>query len=106
MNKTKEIEEMAKYFCGRRNRICKLCCSFTGGVCVENCKFLQFSKDLHNAGYGNIKQAVKEFAELLDNKAQDLNGDSWDEYNEGFKRGVEETLFLMYDLITDRKSVV
>ena len=97
MNKEKEIEEMAKVL--KKAIVYDKHAALTYGY--TSIYYALTAENLINAGIGNVKQAVKEFAELLDNKAQDLNGDSWDEYNEGFKRGVEETLFLVYDLITE-----
>lgn len=65
--------------------------------------FIVYEKE--NTPKSSIKsieeQAVKAFAVKFDARAQDLKGYGWDEYNEGFKGGVRETLSLMYDLITE-----
>ncbi len=64
MDKEKEIEEMAKAL--HQN------CSFAkyGGelLCGDS------AKALVNAGYGNVKQAVKEFAEKLRGKSRFICG--------------------------------
>lgn len=67
MDKEKEIEEFAKKFCAYRSekRNCKTCCTYLYGYCVENCPYLKISEELINSGYGNVKQAVKGFAEKL-----------------------------------------
>lgn len=51
------------------------------------------------------KKAVKAFADKVDARAQYLEGDGWDEYNEGFKGGVRETLSLMFNFITELYGV-
>lgn len=65
-------------------------------VCNE-----EVAKAIIEAGYGDTKQAVREFAEKLETKAQTLQGDGFDEYNEGFDRGVKETLYLINELLAE-----
>lgn len=98
MNNANEIERMAKILhqCSTE----KLKETDEGFVCVYPSK-QEIAIALADAGIGDKKQAVKEFADELDTRAQDLKGDGWDEYNDGFKRGVRETLSLMYDLISE-----
>lgn len=59
MDKEKEIEEIAKVICPNI-WTCEVC-TIKHGRCTN--KLL--SERIINAGYGNIKQAVKEFAEKL-----------------------------------------
>lgn len=61
MDKQKEIEEMrqvmAEYSCGKK---CTPSCEKRGYCHIE-----RFIENLIDNGYGNVKQAVKEFAEKL-----------------------------------------
>lgn len=57
MDKEKEIEEMAR-------DLDKNCLAFTFGYSIETTT-IKFAEMLINAGYGNVKQAVKEFAEAV-----------------------------------------
>ncbi len=62
MDKEKEIEEMA-----HRSSACEhpdRHCLKRYGDCSE-CSVYSICEDLIDAGYGNVKQAVKEFAEEL-----------------------------------------
>lgn len=58
MDKEKEIEEMAKAMCKG--------CSMIECKPDEHCYVYPPAERAVNAGYGNIKQAVKEFAEKLE----------------------------------------
>ncbi|MDE6965505.1 MAG: hypothetical protein K2O94_00850 [Clostridiales bacterium] len=57
MNKKKEIEEMGKAMCEK----------FRSDHCGNDCECANefIAEKLINAGYGNVKQAVKEFGEKL-----------------------------------------
>lgn len=57
MNSEKEIEKMGKAMCEE----------FRSDHCGNDCECANefIAEKLINAGYGNIKQAVKEFAEKL-----------------------------------------
>lgn len=92
MGKEKEIEEMAHVILGKAR------CT---GSCID-CDLLKARKSngepyaicyprteaikLYNAGYGNIKQAVKEFAEELKKKAKykEIKTQPNDNWNYGF----------------------
>lgn len=63
MDKEKEIERMAKFCCFS----CEMCESITlrciEGKASNKCAIaMQAAKNLRNAGYGNVKQALTEFA--------------------------------------------
>lgn len=60
MDKEKEIEEMAKVM---YRHYCKddKCGECKQPNCLGYCRAVQ----LYNAGYGNVKQTIKEFAERL-----------------------------------------
>lgn len=57
MNKEKEIEEMGKAMCEK----------FRSDHCGNDCECANefIAEKLINAGYGNVKQAVEEFAEKV-----------------------------------------
>ena len=61
MNKEKEIEDLrqviAEYSCNRR---CTEDCDRRGYCCIK-----RFVTNIIDAGYGNVKQAVKEFADWV-----------------------------------------
>ncbi len=78
MDKEKEIEEMAHRsgFCEHPDRHCLE----RYGDCSE-CSTYARCESLINAGYGNVKQAVKEFAERLVIKIDFLIGDAKDKGN-------------------------
>lgn len=68
MEKEKQIEEMAKVLCSLiKDGIRKDCekCYFKHDGYRHTCKFRKRAIKLYKAGYGNIKEAVKEFAEKL-----------------------------------------
>lgn len=65
MNKEKEIERMAKVLCDSPNRDCNTCHTYLHGRLRENCEYISFANKFISMGYGNVKQAVKEFAEKL-----------------------------------------
>ncbi len=67
MNKAKEIEEMAKELHYATNESF-ISCRKIARILVER------------RGYGNVKQAVKEFAEQLKEELWKLDG-SWQEYD-------------------------
>ena len=69
MNKQKEIEKMefiissTIHECEQKD--CIRNCEFARS---KDCKFFRAAKDLANAGYGNTKVVIKEFAEKLKKK--------------------------------------
>lgn len=65
MDKEKEIEEMARVMCDplepcMKDKPCTDCKTYG-----RNCYTIYKAKRLATAGYGNIEQAVREFAEEL-----------------------------------------
>lgn len=82
MDKEKEIEEMRKnagcYFadinktCAEMRKICEETHTSSFEEC-ENCCTYEECELLVDAGYGNVKQAVKEFAEKL-KEQMEING--------------------------------
>lgn len=82
MNKEKEIEQMAKTI-----ELIKLQALNTVGSLNKGYGMF-YAEHLASAGYGNIKQAVKEFAEKLKLKAthyceqdNDIDPEQWDSVN-------------------------
>ncbi len=59
MDKEKEIDKIKKDMCGDYAPYCGCGCR------TQHCEIETFAKNLIEAGYGNVKQAVKEFAEQL-----------------------------------------
>ena len=96
MDKEKDIEGiaevLAKYWCGCYED-CKarndLTCSNDHCEDCAGRSLKPIAMDLQNAGYGNIKQAVKEFAEELKDKVfryEEVDGeDVCDDIDEMFK---------------------
>lgn len=75
MNREKEIKGMAKVLFGH------YCGNDECGKCKEpNCIDYRKAERLFNSGYGNVKQAVKEFAERLKEELWKFDG-SWQEYD-------------------------
>lgn len=84
MNKEKEIEDMAKEL-----------------HCATNESFISCRKIarilVERRGYGNVKQAVKEFAENIIELLDEMGMERSSEYNDGYDDGVA-------DCITNIKS--
>lgn len=72
MDKEKEIQEMTSEILGKSFG-CD--CTNLGYIIAK-----EVAETLFNAGYGNIKQAVKEFAEKLKEELWKFDG-SWQEYD-------------------------
>ena len=72
MDKEKQIEEMAKVLCADSVK-CKHCPN--RGFSKERCNIIRHMRWLQHEGYGNIEQAVREFAEELKKKFDGLNCD-------------------------------
>lgn len=87
MNKEKDIEEMTE----------AVMCAMEYREKTDTPNFELIAQNLINAGYGNVKQSVKEFAgniiELLDEMGMERSS----EYNDGYDDGVA-------DCITNIKS--
>lgn len=93
MNKEKDIEEMAKTLYAPHleeqndgyGELCRGCQKwYEDEPCNEkhNCDYYRnIAKHLQNVGYGNVKQAVKEFAEKLKEIAIDISKDVGIEYS-------------------------
>lgn len=76
MNKEKEIEEMARI--SATLNICEFKCFECPNI---SCEVKARVQRLQNAGYGNVKQAIKEFAEKLKEIAIDISKDVGIEYS-------------------------
>lgn len=63
MDKEKEIEEMSE----------AVMCAMEYREKIGTPNFELIAQNLINAGYGNVKQAVKKFAETLNDKAEILD---------------------------------
>lgn len=78
MNKEKEIEEMAKVLF--ESGVALDATDFAFGVDGDD-HFTRLAIKLVNAGYGNVKQAVKEFVDRLKETAIDISKDVGTEYS-------------------------
>lgn len=67
MDKQKEIEEMAKKICKSSSVGCNFPTCNKCGI-KDTCKARIYATRAIKAGYGNVRQAVKEFAEKLKNE--------------------------------------
>lgn len=68
MNKEEQIEEMAKVLCELiKDEVRKDCerCYFKHDGYKHTCKYRKCAIQIYDAGYGAVKQAVKEFAERV-----------------------------------------
>lgn len=70
MEKEKQIEEMAKLMFAADCNMCvsEACPAFGRGILKEEkftCNNYLLAKALHDAGYGNVNEALKEFAERV-----------------------------------------
>lgn len=65
MEKEKQIEEMARALCGKSYNAEKGFCNKFDTECDFMCDAYMKSKRVYALGYGNVKEAVKEFAELV-----------------------------------------
>lgn len=61
--KQKQIEKMAKVLCHNNVETCTKC--YELGADKKACHFQKITTQLYNAGYGDTKQAVREFAKKL-----------------------------------------
>lgn len=94
MNKEEKIEEMAMTISAKKSNLCEVVCGKCKPLYKEGCYDYNLAKYLVNAGYGNVKQAVKEFAEKLKAELWKLDG-SW-QYIDG-----EELCETVDNLITE-----
>lgn len=62
MDKEKEIEEMAMKISARKSNLCDVICVRCKPIYKKVCSDYQLAKYLIGADYGNIKQAMEEFA--------------------------------------------
>lgn len=90
MDKEKEIEDMAEVIREENERMFVY---HDGYVCTP----IDQAKTLNNAGYGNVKQAVKEFAGNIIELFDEMGMERSSEYNDGYDDGV-------VDCITNIKS--
>lgn len=75
MDKEKQIEEMAKLMFAADCSMCvsEACPAFGRGILKEEkftCNNYLLAKALYNAGYGNVKEALKDFAERVKAKIE------------------------------------
>lgn len=68
MNKEEQIKEMARALCGNSYNAEKGYCNKSDEECDFMCPPYLKSKRIYALGYGDTKQAVKEFAEKLKEK--------------------------------------
>ncbi len=69
MDNEKQIEEMTDLLVNQgvfNNLVCRQDYAYPDAVINENCR--QIAEILVNAGYGNVKQAVKKFANYIDDE--------------------------------------
>lgn len=101
MDKEKEIEEMVKVL-EKANEPIEYddneCCMFAYPTQKD------IAEELYNAGYGNVKQAVKEFAEELKEYANALKHgtDESEEFALGFRIAKEVLLEKIDELLKER----
>lgn len=70
MNKEQQIKEMARALCGNSYNAEKGYCNKSDEECDFMCPPYLKSKRIYALGYGDTKQAVKEFAEKLKEKVE------------------------------------
>ena len=63
MNEEQQIKEMAINLCGRKDF--SNMCPYSGEECDYSCTYIDDADNLVCAGYGNVNEAVKEFAEFI-----------------------------------------
>lgn len=102
MNNEQEIEEMAKVLF--ESGVALDATDFAFGVDGDD-HFTRLAIKLVNAGYGNVKQAVKEFAERLKKEIIEGGGTCLDEYDigkqDGYNSACEHHRQAIDDLITE-----
>ncbi len=89
MDKEKEIEEMARVieYCAHKD--CESCRKQGNYRCSAYNK----ATDLRNAGYGNVKQAVKEFAEKL---KEVFNSKHWAVFANAANKDIDNLITELY----------
>lgn len=96
MDKEKEIEGMAKAMCKG--------CSMIECKPDEHCYVYSPAERAVNAGYGNVKQAVKEFAEKFKQKVKRVSDNGFTGKTEKQlyqRRGMEEGLQMAIEIVDD-----
>lgn len=81
------MRKWQKFFCNSKNRDCKTCHTYLCGTLKENCSYIALANKLVDMGYGNIKQAVKEFVDEAKDKIRGEEMDDewvWDILDELF----------------------
>lgn len=81
MDKEKEIEQMTEYLVQNgifNNLVCRQDYAYPDAMIYECCR--QTAELLINSGIGNVKQAIKEFAERLKEELWKFDG-GWQEYD-------------------------
>jgi hypothetical protein len=88
MNSEKEIEKMGKAMCEE----------FRSDHCGNDCECANefIAEKLINAGYGNVKQAVKEFAEKLKSNSKRFGNIDGDNYYVWFESELDKLFNELY----------
>ena len=105
MEKEKQIEEMARALCRLiKDGDIKGCesCYFRHDGYECTCKYRKYAIQVHDAGYGNVKEAVKDFAEKLKKKFIRLEKKYGDEADRD-KNTIPNLLFGFYKPVVERE---
>lgn len=88
MNKEKEIDRLGKAMCEK----------FRSDHCGNDCECANefIAEKLINAGYGNVKQAVKEFAEKLKSNSKRFGNIDSDNYYVWFESELDKLFNELY----------
>lgn len=94
MNKEKEIEEMTEYLMQNgifNNLVCRQDYACPDAMIYECCR--QTAELLINSGIGNVKQAVKEFAEKL---KEVFNSKHWAVFANATNKDIDNLITELY----------
>lgn len=98
MDKNKAIEEMKKLLCSVEDTVCSDCPFKFNGKCGAE----EIAEGLVNAGYGDVKQAVEEFAEKLKSGAHKFGLIDGKNYYVWFDNEIDDLITELYG--TDEKE--
>lgn len=102
MDREKQIEEMARIICCTSHipeTTCKTCCSIVFGRIPEKCEYRDFVTQFIDVGYGNVRQAVKEFAEKLKADLNNAYVNATTPFQAGKNAGLDNALILIDERI-------
>ena len=102
MEKEKQIEEMARALCGNIYNAEKGYCNKFKTECDFMCNAYMKSKRVYALGYGNVKEAVKDFAEKLKKKFIRLEKKYGDEADRD-KNTIPNLQFEFYKPVVERE---